>query len=1054
MRRITLAILLAVVGVLALSHSSVRAQQPQNPAVMQGVLTAVWGDPQGTDPAPGIPRLALHLTDAQGTTTPIQVTESVLQAAGGLRALDRHEVVITTASIQTALANAGAPIAVQSIRLAATNELMSAMSATAAEPLTGSQPRALLLCRFADSTGVTPHPPSFYTGLMGSTSPGLNHYWQETSYNNINLNGTVVYGWYNLPQPRSYYVGTTANLNLLADDCMAAADPFVFFPNFTGVDLNFNDDLDCCAWGGGRTVTIDGQTRFYAMTWMPPWAQISAVYAHETGHSFGFPHSSGPYAATYDSKWDPMSDPYHGTVDPAYGYVPTHTIMHHKNLDAWIPAARRFDTPPNTLTTITLTRSAFPDSGGYLFAKIPIAGSASKFYTVELRRFAGYDMNLPGEAVVIHNVDTMRSDRDAQVVDATNDNNPNDAGAMWMPGETFTDAPNGITVSVLSMTSTTASVSIQLGTATQTENDSDGDGKADLTIFRPSNGTWLIRNSASGYTTTTTYQFGTATDLPAAGDYDGDGRMDPAFYRPSTGGWHIRQSSNGSTVVRLLGMASDLPVPGDYDGDGKIDPAVYRPSTRAWFILASSLGYGTALTYQWGQAGDVPVAGDFDGDSKTDLTVYRPSTGRWLELTSASGFTVSREFQFGLSGDVPVPGDYDEDGTTDVAVYRPNTGVWFILRSSTNFATSVSHQWGLSGDMPVPGDYDGDGTTDLAVYRTSNGTWYIAQSTTNYATSATFQFGLNGDVPGPLSTLAHALAVRSTLVTLVRGSNFDTDRKSDLTVYRPSSGTWFALRSSTNFTSFASYQWGSTNDIPVPHDYDGDGRTDVAYYRTASGHWSILQSSSNYTTSVLRQWGAAGDLPVAGEFDGDGRADPAIYRPSNGMWHIVQSSTNFTSSLVFQWGLNGDVPVAADYDGDSVSDIAVYRPSSGEWFIRYSSTGFATTVSYQWGLSGDIAVPGEYDGDGKTDLAVYRPSSGHWFIRYSSTGYGSSTAYQWGLSSDIPVPGDFDGDAKTDLAVWRPASGTWYLLKSSTNFTSSTIIQWGLSGDIPILRRP
>ena len=145
-----------------------------------------------------------------------------------------------------------------------------------------------------------------------------------------------------------------------------------------------------------------------------------------------------------------------------------------------------------------------------------------------------------------------------------------------------------------------------------------------------------------------------------------------------------------------------------------------------------------------------------------------------------------------------------------------------------------------------------------------NGTWYIAQSTTNYATSVSFQWGLNGDVPAPLSTLAYALAVRSTLATLVRASDFDADRKSDLTVYRPSTGAWFASRSSTNFTSFASYQWGSTNDIPVPHDYDGDGRTDIAFYRPSTGHWSILQSSTNFTTSVMRQWGAVGDLPVVG----------------------------------------------------------------------------------------------------------------------------------------------------------------------------------------------
>jgi hypothetical protein len=54
--------------------------------------------------------------------------------------------------------------------------------------------------------------------------------------------------------------------------------------------------------------------------------------------------------------------------------------------------------------------------------------------------------------VIIHLVDTTRSDRDAQVVDPDANGNPDDAGAMWLPGEAFVDSTNGISVSVLSAT--------------------------------------------------------------------------------------------------------------------------------------------------------------------------------------------------------------------------------------------------------------------------------------------------------------------------------------------------------------------------------------------------------------------------------------------------------------------------------------------------------------------------------------------------------------------------------------------------------------------------
>ena len=51
---------------------------------------------------------------------------------------------------------------------------------------------------------------------------------------------------------------------------------------------------------------------------------------------------------------------------------------------------------------------------------------------------------------MIHEVDTTLGDRNAKVVDFTRTgSNPNDAGAMWLPGETFIDKTNGITIKVV-----------------------------------------------------------------------------------------------------------------------------------------------------------------------------------------------------------------------------------------------------------------------------------------------------------------------------------------------------------------------------------------------------------------------------------------------------------------------------------------------------------------------------------------------------------------------------------------------------------------------------
>jgi hypothetical protein len=281
--------------------------------------------------------------------------------------------------------------------------------------------------------------------------------------------------------------------------------------------------------------------------------------------------------------------------------------------------------------------------------------------------------------------------------------------------------------------------------------------------------------------------------------------------------------------------------------------------------------------------------------------------------------------------------------------------------------------------------------------------------------------------------------------------DFDGDARSDITVFRPSNGTWYTLQSSTNYTTWNVRQWALAGDLPQPGDYDGDGKTDIAVYRPSSGYWYILQSSTGSSTVMVQQWGLAGDGPTPGDYDGDGKTDMAVYRPSSGYWYVIKSSTNYTGVIVQQWGLSGDVPQPGDYDGDGKTDMAVYRPSSGYWYAVRSSTNYTTVIVQQWGLDGDVPQPGDYDGDRKTDMAVYRPSSGYWYIFKSST----STVFvqQWGLTGDVPTPGDYDGDGRTDIAVYRPSSGQWFLLKSSTNYTSSSIHQWGLSGDVPVVQR-
>ena len=45
-------------------------------------------------------------------------------------------------------------------------------------------------------------------------------------------------------------------------------------------------------------------------------------------------------------------------------------------------------------------------------------------------------------------------------------------------------------------------------------------------------------------------------------------------------------------------------------------------------------------------------------------------------------------------------------------------------------------------------------------------------------------------------------------------------------------------------------------------DDDGDGKADPAMYRPSTGQWFILTSSSNYTAAIVRASGVSTDTPI------------------------------------------------------------------------------------------------------------------------------------------------------------------------------------------------
>jgi subtilisin-like proprotein convertase family protein len=275
--------------------------------------------------------------------------------------------------------------------------------------------------------------------------------------------------------------------------------------------------------------------------------------------------------------------------------------------------------------------------------------------------------------------------------------------------------------------------------------DFDNDAKTDISVWRPSNGNWFIRNSATN-TLTFVNDWGRSAlgDIAVPGHYGGGG-ADVAVWRPSEGNWYSLLNNTTPSVTNWGGVSGDIPVTGDFNGDGTSDFTIFRPSEGNWYTKLN--GPGTTSVRGWGAMGDKPVPADYDGDGTDDIAVFRPSEGNWYIIDSFTG--VPRVVNFGTASDKLVPADYDGDRKADIAIWRPSEGNWYILRSSDGRLTITN--WGVTGDIPVPGKYDADTKYDIAVFRPSEGNWYGIRSTDN--TVFLNFLGQPGDVPAPSAYL-------------------------------------------------------------------------------------------------------------------------------------------------------------------------------------------------------------------------------------------------------------------------------------------------------------
>ncbi|MGC2236405.1 MAG: proprotein convertase P-domain-containing protein [Pyrinomonadaceae bacterium] len=457
------------------------------------------------------------------------------------------------------------------------------------------------------------------------------------------------------------------------------------------------------------------------------------------------------------------------------------------------------------------------------------------------------------------------------------------------------------------------------------------------------------------------------------------------------GSWNLTlETSTNACLFSISPTVQVFPVTG---GGGSFN--ITMPTGCSWSASANLSFIG------------ITSSASGDGNGTINFSVAPNMTGGREGFIDVSNGVIIKSFQIQQPSGCP----FSLNGT--ILNFNSNGGsgnVAVTAGNACNWQATTSASWIQINSMP----HTGNGTLGVSVQPNTSG----------IERSATVTIG------------ARSITVNQSSTAPSRQFDFDGDSKADISIYRPSAGEWWYLRSSDGGN--AVFQFGNSSDKIAPADFTGDGKTDIAFFRPSTGEWFILRSEDFSYYSF--PFGTSGDVPAPGDYDNDGKADAAVFRPSTFTWFINKSSGG---TIIQSFGQSGDVPAVSDYDGDSKADIAIYRPTAGEWWIQKSSD--SSVVVFQFGNSSDKPVQGDYTGDDKADVAIFRPSTGEWFILRSEDG--TYYSFPFGASGDIPAPADFDGDGRFDATVFRPSQSTWYVQRT----TAGTLIQsFGQTGVMPV----
>ncbi|HYS34853.1 MAG TPA: hypothetical protein VEO01_04330 [Pseudonocardiaceae bacterium] len=292
--------------------------------------------------------------------------------------------------------------------LACIGTAMATMGAGSANavPIRNSTPWSILLCKFVDQP-QEPQPPSFFANFLtgaGVGMGGLADYYADQSDGLVSLSGSVVQGWYT----ESYTLAQDKTVDrwTRSQHCVdAAAAGGYTVPAGSRVITIINAQVDSGEVGGpGGRVVLD------------PLAWDVGFAAHEMGHSYGLNHSfsndttalHGGAPGEYDDPWDEMSAMNIFAFNtPNFSTSAVGLAAYQRDKLGWLPINRVVTVGSDGVgsRTVTLAPLEVQSAPGPLLVRIPFdPADLNHYYTVEFRRQVGWSRAIPGDTVLIHEV--------------------------------------------------------------------------------------------------------------------------------------------------------------------------------------------------------------------------------------------------------------------------------------------------------------------------------------------------------------------------------------------------------------------------------------------------------------------------------------------------------------------------------------------------------------------------------------------------------------------------------------------------------------------------